>query len=495
MNEPNNQSANALNEQVWSAGDGTAWRVSLEPHLIKMTGLGETYTLPSDVWARDVYVVPHGDGYIVRFETDARSIGFILSAHEAAPLLKHVQGVVADAVATPTMDPESPEPPRDALLWPRVSPLAVWALITSSMAFVPVLGVVPALITVVLLILHRLRVRRAAAYRHSRALCVAAFALTVTGLMVSALGTWGLLQNTNGDTDPTPWLFERAPGDRETAVPFEYQRTKRGVTVDETSIIAEYARHPVRRAGFLDEEHNWPLIVLGLLAVVFSLTVHECAHAITAWWLGDDLARRLGRVTLNPAAHIDPFGTVILPLILFLSGVGVFGWAKPVPVQLEGVTRRRRAHILISIAGPGSNLLLAAVSMMLLIAIGCGVRLLAPQGHISHLTEINFSTTVSASGFALAPMVGPLCTLLQMSFLVNVFLAFFNLIPLPPLDGSWVLEHLFPRTLGPIYERIRPYALWLFLGLIYTGVLVYLLAPAFYVIGAGFAALAACTGF
>lgn len=469
----------------WQAADGSTWRIDLKPGAIVLSGEGETDTLSTERWTRDLYIAPHGNGYIVRIETRTRSVGFIVSGEQAAPLLRHVREHLAPTLtAEPSEASQPPPPSRDALLWPRVSPLAVWALITSSLVFLPVIGVIPAVVTAVLLVLHRMRVRRSDAYRHSRALCATAFVLATCGLIVSALSTWGLITNLEFDDDIAPLELESA------SLSWGAAATQAGPLYDEVASGEEPAL-----AGFLDSEHNWPLIVAGLLAVLFSLTVHEAAHAISAWWLGDDLARRLGRVTLNPLAHIDPIGTVVLPLILFLSGVGVFGWARPVPVRVENLPRPRRAHILIAVAGPGSNLLQAAASLMLLMGVGCLVRLLAPQGTLENFATIDFDSTVQARGFMLAPMVGPLCTILQMSFLVNVFLAFFNLIPIPPLDGSWVLEHMFPRTLGPIYQRIRPFAFLLFLGLIYSDLLVYLIAPALIVIGAGFGMLHLCTGF
>ena len=123
------------------------------------------------------------------------------------------------------------------------------------------------------------------------------------------------------------------------------------------------------------------------------------------------------------------------------------------------------------------------------------VSFLAPGAQVANYSSFDFSSPVAASGFPLASVFGALCTILKLSFMVNVFLAFFNLIPIPPLDGSWVLEHLFPRTLGPFYSRIRPYGFILFLLLIYSNrnILVYLLLPAFFTMGPGFALLSWCT--
>ncbi|RME39353.1 MAG: site-2 protease family protein [Planctomycetota bacterium] len=240
---------------------------------------------------------------------------------------------------------------------------------------------------------------------------------------------------------------------------------------------------------------SWGVIAGGLIVVLFSLTIHEAAHAITAWWLGDDYARSLGRVTLNPLAHIDLFGTIILPLLLVLAHGPVFGYARPVPVRVESLPRYRRAHILISIAGPGSNLMVAAVSLMLLLGAGCLVRLLAPQAVVEGFSSFDLARPVHASGFMLAPLFAAFATVMKLSFFINVFLAMFNLIPIPPLDGSWVLEHLFPRTLGRLYANIRPFGFLIFLAAIYFDLFEILFFPVLIVLYPGLGLVGHVTGF
>lgn len=179
--------------------------------------------------------------------------------------------------------------------------------------------------------------------------------------------------------------------------------------------------------------------VIEFAALVVSIIVHEVSHGVVALWFGDDTAKRAGRLTLNPVPHIDPIGTVVLPVLLTLAGGPAFGWAKPVPVNLSKLRRPRNESVVVGLAGPFVNVVLA---------VACGVGL----GVVLSPTD----KTLLAAGFL------PSSFWIEALFAlgtVNVILAVFNLIPIPPLDGSSVVERFIPRAWLPTYLRIRPYTL------------------------------------
>jgi Zn-dependent protease len=187
------------------------------------------------------------------------------------------------------------------------------------------------------------------------------------------------------------------------------------------------------------------------VVLLFSLSVHESAHAWMALQMGDDTAARQGRITLNPLAHIDPIGTVMVPLLQVLwGGVPLLAWAKPTPVAGQNLRKLARGHVLVAGAGPVSNLLLALVfTLALFVGLRTGAR-----------------------------DVQPLMMLLQVGVQMNVLLAIFNLVPLPPLDGSWVASWGLPRPIGEQYDRIvEPYGQWILLALFATGALGFVLSP------------------
>jgi len=179
------------------------------------------------------------------------------------------------------------------------------------------------------------------------------------------------------------------------------------------------------------------------LVLLFSLSVHESAHAWTALQQGDDTALREGRISLNPLVHIDPIGTVLFPLMGLLLGGVVFGWAKPTPVQPRYFKDFRLGQILTSGAGPVSNFLLAIVFT---IFYAVAARFVSPQS--------------------------PLLFLFWTGIFLNLVLGVFNLIPVPPLDGSWIASWGLPRKWGEIYDKyMEPYGWFILMGLFITGAL------------------------
>jgi len=196
-------------------------------------------------------------------------------------------------------------------------------------------------------------------------------------------------------------------------------------------------------------------VFIGFAVLVASLSVHEAAHAWTADKLGDPTARMLGRVSLNPARHVDPIGTIVFPLIALLTRLPLIGWARPVPVNTRNFRNPRRDYVFVAAAGPLSNLLLAAVGAVVWQFIAGG------------LSERELAEALVGPG--------PLFVLLLIE--VNVLLAIFNMIPVPPLDGGNVLGGLLPRRLLGSFNAVRPYGILILYVLMFTGRLQYLIVP------------------
>jgi Zn-dependent protease len=178
-------------------------------------------------------------------------------------------------------------------------------------------------------------------------------------------------------------------------------------------------------AGMLREATTW------ILPIIFAVTFHEAAHGFVANRLGDDTAKREGRVTFNPLKHVDPFGTVLLPAILYISSGFLFGYAKPVPVNFARLHHPRRDMVLVALAGPGTNVLLAIVSSLLFYTVG-----LAPQNSAEWLARN-----------------------LVNSLQINAVLCVFNMLPFPPLDGGRVAVGLLPDFLARPLARVEPYGM------------------------------------
>jgi Zn-dependent protease len=195
-------------------------------------------------------------------------------------------------------------------------------------------------------------------------------------------------------------------------------------------------------------ENVMQTIAVYAIPVLFAITVHEAAHGYVARMFGDNTAYVLGRVTLNPIKHIDPIGTVVLPLGMALFTPFIFGWAKPVPVDWNSLRRPKRDMIWVAAAGPGVNLVMAilwAILFSVLQMVGVQER---------------FFFEVAQAGVS-----------------VNLVIMALNLLPIPPLDGGRIVAGLLPRDLSNAYSRIEPFGLFIIVGLLVTGALSFVLQP------------------
>jgi Zn-dependent protease len=191
-------------------------------------------------------------------------------------------------------------------------------------------------------------------------------------------------------------------------------------------------------------------ILYQMIAFLFAISVHESAHAWTASRCGDPTARMLGRVSLNPIRHIDLIGTIVLPLVAAFSGLTVLGWAKPTPVDPRNFRNPVMDDILTSVAGPVSNFIVATGALLLL----GGISLSSASGHAVVLgLRDSFKGTASDSALS------PVAMLLYALMIINIVLAVFNLIPVPPLDGSHVLRHFLSAPVRMVYDRIGIFGL------------------------------------
>lgn len=214
--------------------------------------------------------------------------------------------------------------------------------------------------------------------------------------------------------------------------------------------------------------------IIGLFVLLFAITIHEASHGWAAFKMGDPTASSMGRITLNPLAHIDLIGTILLPIILVLLGFPLFGWAKPVLVNPLNLRNPRRDNLWISAAGPASNLMTAAICLVGITLL----KLLRPEvGQFLH----SFLLFRQGLPRGFYPLEG-LALILFFAVFINTYLAVFNLIPVPPLDGSGVLMGLLSNESAQKYERIRPFGFIIVLILIWLGLLDWIIRPIEYFI-------------
>ncbi|HYA12479.1 MAG TPA: site-2 protease family protein [Thermodesulfovibrionales bacterium] len=201
-------------------------------------------------------------------------------------------------------------------------------------------------------------------------------------------------------------------------------------------------------------------LIIAAIPILIAITFHEVAHGFVANRLGDPTAKMMGRLTLNPIAHIDPIGTIIVPIMLFIfsNGAFIFGTAKPVPVNFHNLKNPRRDSAFVSAAGPATNVIIAIISILLYILIH------------------KISPAPSPTFFSQKIMI-PLLIMLQYSISFNIFIAAFNLLPVPPLDGGRIVTSLLPTKHSYQFSKLEPYGILIVLALWFTGIAHYIIIP------------------
>lgn len=210
-----------------------------------------------------------------------------------------------------------------------------------------------------------------------------------------------------------------------------------------------------------------PEIVIQILAFALALSVHESAHGWMAERLGDPTARWLGRITLNPIKHIDLIGTIVFPLMLAIIGAPVIGWAKPVPFNNRNLRDQRWGPAYVGLAGPASNVLFGAIVTAILLV----VKAVTPDFRAVLIAAVGGGPT------AISGVLAPILALLYWLAAINIVLAVFNLIPVPPLDGSHVLTAILPARLAWQYVQIRQYGMIILFVLVWMGFFGRILTP------------------
>lgn len=199
------------------------------------------------------------------------------------------------------------------------------------------------------------------------------------------------------------------------------------------------------------------VLMVAAIPLIFAITMHEAAHGLVAKWLGDKTAYMLGRVTANPIKHIDPIGTIVVPIATLLFAGFLIGWAKPVPVTWQNLKHPRRDMALVALAGPGMNLVMA-IFWALMAHVGIYIHSIGD--HAAWLQVGSFITQASSFGI-----------------LINVILLIFNMLPIPPLDGSRVLAAVLPGKWSAFLDRIEPYGMFIILAFLFLGLYRWIIVP------------------
>ena len=208
--------------------------------------------------------------------------------------------------------------------------------------------------------------------------------------------------------------------------------------------------------------------IVGFVVFIFSIIVHENAHGLVAWRLGDPTAHAMGRITMNPIPHVDPVGSVLLPVAAFLTGAPFVGWAKPVPVDPNNLKHPVRDSAIVAAAGPASNLLLALVASILWITVRVVFK------HVPALYVVGEQTLFFFD------------TLCRSMITFNCVLAVFNLLPIPPLDGHWILIHFLPEGPRQAIAGVGRFGFMILILLLWTGILWKIIGPPFRLAVSGF---------
>ena len=429
----------------WTDSRGQPWALQPTCETLKLTGPEDHTILQKDEWDSKIAYNEAGGRIVFRFDIGNAQVGFMVAQEEAAELLRLLEWTNERAQASTERLRATTSRSHGG---PTVTAWSIWGLFAAALAFLPFIGMAFTIVALACIVVARGKARRDARLVHTSTLVAATAviaALATTAHIFSLITLW-----------------------------------KAAATAAQVVGVPMHAELTVVNK------------VIAVIIVLLSLSVHEAAHAVAAWWCGDEGPRQRGRVTLNPLAHIDPVGTILVPVFLAYLGQPVFGWAKPVMVSLHGVPNPRRANLLISAAGPFSNVLLGLIFLSLYLILGCGIRLFAPDAVVGGFTS--FIGNVTMEGFAGAGYLAMVTVCLKWGFLINFLLFFFNMIPLPPLDGGHIAGSMFPSTVGEFYRKIRPFSMIILLALFWTRLIGYILAPGFAVIALGFILVGRVTG-